>query len=62
MAPPAWNAGFSRHSGPEGRGRFVVTPAQMACAPAPSRRSTSVPPPAFGGLCRSEDRRSRAYT
>ena len=25
MAPPAWNAGFSRHSGPQGRGWFVAT-------------------------------------
>ena len=52
MAPLAWNAGFSRHSGPQGRGRFVATPRAWARAAEPSRRIRSVPPPAFGGLCR----------
>ncbi len=36
MVPPVWNAGFSRHSGPEGRGRFVATPGALARAAAPS--------------------------
>ena len=52
MAPPAWNAGFSRHSGPQGRGRFVANLGALARAAAPSRQWRSVPPPAFGGLCR----------
>ena len=26
----AWNAGFSRHSGPQGRGRFVATLGALA--------------------------------
>ena len=52
MAPPAWNAGFSRHSGPQGRGWFFVSLGVVACAAEPSRRMRSVPPPACGGLCR----------
>ena len=52
MAPPAGNAGFSRHSGPQGRGRFVATPGPLARAAELFRRMRSVPPPAFGGLCR----------
>ena len=30
----AWNAGFSRHSGPQGRGQFVATPGALARGPA----------------------------
>ena len=52
MAPPAWNAGFSRHSGPQGRGRFIATPGALVPAAEPSRRMGSFPPPASGGLCR----------
>ena len=52
MAPPSWNAGFSRHSGPQGRGRFVATPGAMAHGAAPPRQMGYVSPPAFGGLCR----------
>ncbi len=52
MAPPAWNAGFSRHSGPQGRGWFLATPGGLARAAEPSRQMRSFPPPACGGLCR----------
>ena len=48
-ARTAWNAGFSRHSGPPGRGRFVATPSAQPSHPGGSR---SVRPPACGGLCR----------
>ena len=33
MAVAAWNAGFSRHSGPQGRGRFVATRAHWRAQP-----------------------------
>ena len=49
---PAWSAGFSRHSGPQGRGRCVATRGALARAAEPSRPTRSVPPPACGGLCR----------
>ena len=52
MAPPAGNAGFSRHRGPPGRARYVATPGVLARAAEPSRRMRSVSPPACGGLCR----------
>ena len=51
-APPAWNAGFSRHRGPQGRGWFLATSGALARAAEPSRRMRSVSPPACGGLCR----------
>ncbi|MDE2881775.1 MAG: hypothetical protein OXP70_07985, partial [Acidobacteriota bacterium] len=51
MAETAWNAGFSRHSGLQGRGRLVATVGALARAAEPSRRVRSVSPPAFGGLC-----------
>ena len=52
MAPPAWSAGVSRHSGPQGRGRFVATPGALARAAEPFRRIRSISPPAFGARCR----------
>ena len=51
MAPPAWNAGFSRHSGPQGRGRFVANQSGRTRSRAIPANDV-VPPPACGGLCR----------
>ena len=48
---PAWNAGFSRHSGPQGRGRFVANPGGRTRSRAIPANEV-VPPPAWGGLCR----------
>ena len=49
MSPPAWNAGFSRHSGPQGRGRFVAAPGALARQSAIPANEV-LPPPALGGL------------
>ena len=43
----AWNAGFGRHRGQKGRGRFVATPGGLARATEPSGRTRSVSPPAL---------------
>ena len=51
MAPPAWNAGFSRHSGPQGRGRLVANLGGRTRSRAIPANEV-VPPPACGGLCR----------
>ena len=50
-AETAWNAGFSRHSGPQGRGRFVAARAGWTRSRAIPANEV-VPPPACGGLCR----------
>ena len=51
MAPPAWNAGFSRHSGPRAAAvRHCPGCIGARCRAIPA--SEIRPPPAFGGLCR----------
>ena len=51
VATTAWNAGFSRHSGPQGRRRFVANPSGRTRSRAIPANEV-VPPPAGGGLCR----------
>ena len=43
--------GFSRHSGPQGRGRLVANPGGWTRTHAIAANEV-VPPPACGGLCR----------
>ena len=51
LAGTAWNAGFGRHGGPQGRGRFVANPSGRTRSRAIPANEV-VPPPACGGLCR----------
>ena len=48
LARSAWNAGFSRHSGPQGRGRFIASRAHGAQPSHPGERGPSFRPPAAG--------------